>query len=33
MAEADKNQKQGKLKKRALPRGTSEYQVPGLFLT
>ncbi|XP_010441233.1 PREDICTED: pre-rRNA-processing protein TSR1 homolog isoform X2 [Camelina sativa] len=26
MAEADKNQKQGKLKKRNLPRGTSEYQ-------
>ncbi|CAN8258297.1 unnamed protein product [Cochlearia groenlandica] len=26
MAEADKNQKQGKLKKRTLPRGTSEYQ-------
>ncbi|CAL9239318.1 unnamed protein product [Arabidopsis halleri] len=26
MAEADKNQKQGKLKKKTLPRGTSEYQ-------
>ncbi|EOA39699.1 hypothetical protein CARUB_v10008343mg [Capsella rubella] len=26
MAEADKNQKQAKLKKRTLPRGTSEYQ-------
>ena len=27
MAEADRNQKQGKLKKRTLPRGMSEYQV------
>ncbi|KAG7594116.1 Ribosome biogenesis protein BMS1/TSR1 C-terminal [Arabidopsis thaliana x Arabidopsis arenosa] len=26
MAEADKNQKQGKVKKKTLPRGTSEYQ-------
>jgi pre-rRNA-processing protein TSR1 len=26
MAEADKNQKQGRLKKKTLPRGTSEYQ-------
>ncbi|KAL0853362.1 hypothetical protein Bca101_058514 [Brassica carinata] len=26
MAEADRNQKQEKLKKRTLPRGTSEYQ-------
>ncbi|KAL6574371.1 hypothetical protein OROHE_001275 [Orobanche hederae] len=26
MAEADRNQKQGKLKKRTLPRGTSDYQ-------
>lgn len=28
MAEADRNQKQAKLKKRTLPKGTSEYQVP-----
>ena len=27
MAEADKNQKQKRLRKRTLPRGTSEYQV------
>lgn len=27
MAEADRNQKQKRLKKRILPRGTSEYQV------
>lgn len=30
MAEADKNQTEKKVKKRSLPRGTSEYQVCSL---
>lgn len=33
MAEADRNHKEKKLKKRTLPRGTSEYQVcSGLYI-